>query len=245
MARPRRTLPLAVLSLKTGCIIGRGHTQKGGRPHAESVALQQAGAEAKGATAYVSLEPCAHHGQTPPCAAALISAGLKRVVTACEDPDSRVAGRGHAMIKDAGVAVSVGVLEHEARALNAGFFLAVQQNRPMITLKLATSFDGRIATGTGESRWITSPPARAFVQSLRSTHDAIMIGSGTAIKDDPDLRARLGGVPQSRVRMVLDSRSASRGGLAFDEVRQMMRPFGCITRMNAILARRCRAVPPV
>ncbi len=192
--------------VKKGRIIGRGYTQAGGRPHAETVALQQAGAEAKGATAYVSLEPCAHHGQTPPCAAALISAGLKRVVSACEDPDSRVAGRGHAMIKEAGVAVSVGVLEREARALNAGFFLRIQQNRPLITLKLATSFDGRIATGTGESKWITSPPARAVVQSLRSTHDAIMIGSGTAIKDDPDLRARLGGVPQSRVRMVLDSR---------------------------------------
>ena len=162
MALPPRTLPLAVLSLKNGRIIGRGYTQNGGRPHAESVALQQAGAEAKGATAYVSLEPCAHHGQTPPCAAALVSAGLKRVVTSpCEDHDSRVAGRGHAMIKDAGVALSVGVLEREARALNAGFFMATQQNRPMVTLKLATSFDGRIATGTGESRWITSPPARA------------------------------------------------------------------------------------
>ncbi len=192
--------------VKNGRIIGRGYTQNGGRPHAETVALQQAGAEAKGATAYVSLEPCAHHGQTPPCAVALVSAGITRVVSACEDPDSRVAGRGHAMIKDAGVALSVGVMEREARALNAGFFLATQQNRPLITLKLATSFDGRIATGTGESRWITSPPARAAVQSLRSTHDAIMIGSGTAIKDDPDLRARLGGVPQSRVRMVLDSR---------------------------------------
>ncbi len=192
--------------VKNNRIIGRGHTQKGGRPHAESVALQQAGAEAKGATAYVSLEPCAHHGQTPPCATALVSAGITRVVSACEDPDSRVAGRGHAMIKDAGVAVSVGVLEREARALNAGFFMAVERGRPMVTLKLATSFDGRIATGTGESKWITSPPARAAVQALRSTHDAIMIGSGTAIKDDPDLRARLGGVPRSRVRMVLDSR---------------------------------------
>ena len=116
--------------VKNGRIIGRGYTQSGGRPHAESVALQQAGAEAKGATAYVSLEPCAHHGQTPPCAAALVSAGLKRVVTACEDPDSRVAGRGHAMIKDAGVAVSVGVLEREARALNAGFFMASSAKPP-------------------------------------------------------------------------------------------------------------------
>ncbi len=192
--------------VKNGRIIGRGYTQKGGRPHAETIALQQAGAEAKGATAYVSLEPCAHHGQTPPCATALVSAGITRVVSACEDPDSRVAGRGHAMIKDAGVALSVGVMEFEARALNAGFFLRTQQNRPLITLKLATSFDGRIATKTGESKWITSPPARAAVQSLRSTHDAIMIGSGTAIKDDPDLRARLGGTPEPRVRMVLDSR---------------------------------------
>ncbi len=204
MAAPNPAVGCIIV--KNSRIIGRGYTQNGGRPHAESVALQQAGAEAKGATAYVSLEPCAHHGQTPPCAAALVSAGITRVVSACEDPDSRVAGRGHAMIKDAGVAVSVGVLEREARALNAGFFLATQQNRPLITLKLATSFDGRIATGTGESKWITSPPARAAVQTLRSTHDAIMIGSGTAIKDDPDLRARLGGVPRSRVRMVLDSR---------------------------------------
>ncbi|NHX27613.1 bifunctional diaminohydroxyphosphoribosylaminopyrimidine deaminase/5-amino-6-(5-phosphoribosylamino)uracil reductase RibD, partial [Escherichia coli] len=143
--------------VKDGRIVGRGWTQPGGRPHAEVVALAQAGAAARGATAYITLEPCAHHGKTPPCAEALIAAGVARVVTALTDPDPRVAGGGHAMLRAAGIDVTTGVLADQARADHKGFLLARTIGRPMVTLKLATSFDGRIATASGESQWITGP----------------------------------------------------------------------------------------
>jgi diaminohydroxyphosphoribosylaminopyrimidine deaminase/5-amino-6-(5-phosphoribosylamino)uracil reductase len=187
-------------------IVGRGWTAPGGRPHAETQALAQAGAAARGATAYVTLEPCAHHGQTPPCAEALIAAGLGRVVTALSDPDPRVAGRGHAMLRAAGIAVTEGVEADAARAAHAGFLRRVTQGLPALTLKLATSLDGRIATGSGESRWITGPLARRHVHALRLSHDAVMIGAGTARADDPDLRVRDLGAQRQPVRIVLDSR---------------------------------------
>lgn len=179
-----------VIVAPDGRILGRGWTQPGGRPHAERVALDQAGAAARGATAYVTLEPCAHHGQTPPCAKALIAAGVARVVSATTDPDPRVAGRGHAMLRAAGIAVTEGLCEAEARSLNRGFFLRVTEGRPMVTLKLATSVDGRIATARGESQWITGAAARHHVHALRLSHDAVMVGGATARADRPGLNVR-------------------------------------------------------
>lgn len=188
-------------------IVGRGWTQPGGRPHAEVEALRRAGARALGATAYVSLEPCAHYGRTPPCTMALLQAGVRRVVAAAPDPDPRVDGRGIAQLRQAGVEVETGVMQAEALALNAGFILRVRAGRPLVTLKLATSLDGRIATRTGASQWITGEVARARAHQLRATHDAILIGSGTALADDPALTCRLPGLEdRSPVRVVLDGR---------------------------------------
>ncbi len=188
--------------VKDGRIVGRGFTQLGGRPHAETVALAGAGAAARGATAYVTLEPCAHHGQTPPCAEALVAAGVVRVVTALQDPDPRVAGQGHAILRAAGLEVTEGVLGAEAEALQRGFLTRVSQGRPMVTLKLAMSIDGRIATASGESRWITGPEARARVHAMRASHDAVLVGAGTARADDPSLTVRGLGVAHQPVRIV-------------------------------------------
>ncbi len=192
--------------VRNGRIVGRGWTRPGGRPHAEIVALDQAGAAARGATAYVSLEPCAHHGKTPPCAEALILAGVTRVVTALTDPDPRVAGAGHARLTRAGVTVIEGVMAHKARAAHAGFLLNRSQGRPMVTLKLASSFDGRIATANGESRWITGTGARRMVHAMRARHDAVMVGGGTARADDPALTVRGLGVAKQPVRVVCTRR---------------------------------------
>ncbi len=189
-----------------GRVLGRGWTQPGGRPHAETVALAQAGAAAGGATAHVTLEPCSHHGRTPPCADVLIAAGVARVVVALGDPDPRVNGQGIARLRAAGIEVTVGVLEAEARALQAGFLSRVTAGRPMLTLKLATSLDGRIATATGESRWITGPEARRRVHALRAAHDAVMVGAGTARADDPVLTVRGLGVTHQPVRVILSRR---------------------------------------
>ncbi|MFN3643809.1 MAG: bifunctional diaminohydroxyphosphoribosylaminopyrimidine deaminase/5-amino-6-(5-phosphoribosylamino)uracil reductase RibD [Gemmobacter sp.] len=193
--------------LAGGRVVGRGWTQPGGRPHAEAMALAQAGAQAQGATAYVTLEPCAHHGRTPPCADALVAAGLARVVTGTTDPDPRVAGRGHAILRAGGVAVTEGVLRAEAEAANAGFFARIRAGRPMVTLKLALSLDGRIANAAGAARWITGPEARRMVHALRARHDAVMVGIGTALADDPDLTVRDLGMARQLVRVVLDTRA--------------------------------------
>lgn len=186
-----------------GRIVGRGWTQPSGRPHAETVALAQAGALAKGGTAYVTLEPCAHTGKTPPCAQALIDANVARVVIACTDSDPRVSGQGVAMLRAAGIAVEVGLLEREARASHIGFFSKVDLDRPMVTLKLASSFDGRIATASGESQWITGAPARRLVHLMRARHDAVMVGGGTARKDDPSLTVRDLGIARQPARVVV------------------------------------------
>jgi len=186
----------------SGVIVGRGWTQPSGRPHAERVALAQAGEAARGATAYVTLEPCSHHGQTSPCAAALIEAGITRVVCATGDPDPRVAGRGFAMLRAAGITVVEGLLGAEARADQRGFLTRITQGRPMLTLKLATSLDGRIATASGESQWITGAASRARVHALRASHDAVMVGGGTARADDPLLTVRGLGVARQPVRIV-------------------------------------------
>lgn len=195
--------------VKDGRAIGMGWTQPGGRPHAETEALAMAGTEAAGATAYVTLEPCSHHGKTPPCAEALIAAGIARVAVACGDPDGRVSGRGLAMLRAAGIAVSEGILTAEAEHLNAGFLKRVRHGLPLVTLKLATTLDGRIATSTGESQWITGPEARRFGHYLRATHDAILVGRGTAAADDPSLTCRLAGLEgRSPLRVVWDSRGS-------------------------------------
>lgn len=191
----------------SGQVVGRGWTQRGGRPHAETEALRQAGARAAGGTAYVTLEPCSHYGQTPPCAKALVEAGVTRVVVACTDPDPRVSGAGLKMLQDAGIATSLGVCEAEAQELNAGFFSRVTRGRPLVTLKLATTIDGRIATKSGESQWITAEPARRYGHMLRATHDGIVVGFRTLLADDPQLTCRIAGLEdRSPVRIVMDSR---------------------------------------
>lgn len=193
--------------VRDGVVVGRGWTQPGGRPHAETEALRRAGAAAAGAVAYVSLEPCAHEGLTPPCADALIAAGIARAVVAASDPDPRTAGRGIRRLRAHGIAVTTGVGEAEAERLNRGFFLRILHGRPLFTLKTATSLDGRIATRTGHSRWITGDSARRLGHWLRASHDAILVGSETALADDPELTCRLPGLGDlSPVRIVADGR---------------------------------------
>lgn len=192
--------------VKDGRLLGRGWTQPGGRPHAETMALTAAGADARGADAYVSLEPCAHHGRTPPCADALIAAGVARVVTPMEDPDPRVSGRGVARLQAAGITVETGLMQAEAAALNAGFLMRQTAGRPLLTLKLAATLDGRIATRSGESRWISGPAARAHAHLLRARHDAVLVGGATARADDPALDVRLPGLEnRAPMRLVIDA----------------------------------------
>ncbi|WP_422050500.1 bifunctional diaminohydroxyphosphoribosylaminopyrimidine deaminase/5-amino-6-(5-phosphoribosylamino)uracil reductase RibD [Shimia sp.] len=192
--------------VKDGRVVGRGWTQPGGRPHAEPVALAQAGEAARGATVYVTLEPCSHHGQTPPCAEALIAAGVVRVVIAVEDSDARVSGRGIAMLREAGIEITMGVLADEAARDLQGFFLKTDLGRPFLTLKLATTLDGRIATASGESKWITGAESRRAVHGMRMRHDAVMVGGGTARADDPSLTVRDLGVSRQPVRVVVSRR---------------------------------------
>lgn len=192
--------------VKDGVVLGRAVTAPGGRPHGEPQALAQAGAAAHGATAYVSLEPCNHHGKTPPCSEAIIAAGLARVVVACEDPDPRVSGGGIRRLREAGIQVDVGLCADEAQEVNFGFITRILKGRPGVTLKLATSLDARVATSTGHSQWITGPESRARGHLLRANHDAILVGIGTALADDPELTCRLPGLEgRNPVRVVLDS----------------------------------------
>jgi diaminohydroxyphosphoribosylaminopyrimidine deaminase/5-amino-6-(5-phosphoribosylamino)uracil reductase len=194
-----------VLVSSDGTIVGRGHTQPGGRPHAERVALDMAGPLARGATAYVTLEPCSHVGKTPPCATGLIEAGVSRVVSALTDPDPRVSGRGHKMLRDAGIQVDVGLYAIDARRVNEGFLSKAERSRPFVTLKLASTLDARSATANGESQWITGTGAREAGHMLRANHDAILVGAKTVIADDPSLTCRLAGLShQSPVRIILD-----------------------------------------
>lgn len=193
--------------VRNDIVLGRGWTQPGGRPHAETMALKQAIERYDnivGSTAYITLEPCSHYGETPPCAQALIKAGISRVVGALGDVDPRVNGKGYAMLRDAGIKVCQGVMQQQAAALNAGFFKRITQSRPFVTLKLAMTVDGRIATSTGRSRWITGIEARRFVHMLRMKHDGVVIGSGTALADNPDLRIRDLGSSYQPIRIILD-----------------------------------------
>jgi diaminohydroxyphosphoribosylaminopyrimidine deaminase/5-amino-6-(5-phosphoribosylamino)uracil reductase len=196
------------LLVKDGVVIGHGHTRRGGRPHAETEALQQAGAAAAGATLFVTLEPCSHHGETPPCAEAIVAAGVARVVSALDDPDTRVAGRGHRLLREAGIEVRTGVLAEAARRANLGHILRVTAGRPMVSLKLAETANGFAAAPSPAPRLaITGPAANARVHMWRAEHDAIMIGIGTALADDPMLTVRLPGAEARRpLRVVLDTR---------------------------------------
>ncbi len=198
--------PVGCVIAKDGVVVGRGRTGTHGRPHAETVALAMAGDAAQGATAYVSLEPCSHIGQTPPCADALVAAGISRVVVACGDPDPRVDGAGVARLREAGIAVETGFLETEAQETLAGFFHRVRLGRPLITLKLASTLDGRIATHTGESQWITGVEARKMAHLIRGQNDAAMVGVGTVLSDDPDLTCRIDGFAERpMLRVIADS----------------------------------------
>lgn len=188
--------------VRDGRVVGEGWHERAGGPHAEVHALAAAGSEAAGATAYVTLEPCCHHGRTPPCADALIAARVARVVAATRDPDPRVAGRGLAALAEAGIPVECGLCEDEALVVNAGFVSRVTRGRPYVRVKVAASLDGATAMESGESRWITGEDARADVQELRADASAILTGAGTAVHDDPRLTVRLasaGWVPPLRV----------------------------------------------
>jgi diaminohydroxyphosphoribosylaminopyrimidine deaminase/5-amino-6-(5-phosphoribosylamino)uracil reductase len=179
-----------VIVASDGRVVGEGHHERAGEPHAEVFALRQAGAAARGATAYVSLEPCAHFGRTPPCAEALLEAGLGRVVAAMRDPNPRVNGGGLTRLAAAGVATADGLLAGEAREINRGFVSRMTHGRPWVTLKVAASLDGRTALANGASKWITGDPARSDVQRLRARASAIVTGSGTVLADDPSLTVR-------------------------------------------------------
>lgn len=187
-------------------VLAHGWTMRGGRPHAESAALEKAGARASGCTLYVTLEPCAHHGQTPPCADAIVEAGVARVVCSTGDPDPRVSGKGLARLREAGIEVVVDVLGAEGRKVSLGHRLRVTQNRPLVQLKIAVGSDDRIARGAGAPVWVTGDEARAHGHLLRARADAILVGRGTACADDPMLNCRLPGMDdRSPVRVVLDS----------------------------------------
>ncbi len=192
---------------RDGRVLGRGFHPRAGEPHAEAFALAEAGDAARGADLYVTLEPCSHHGRTPPCADRVIAAGVRRVVVAAEDPNPRVAGAGLARLRGAGLAVEVGVGRAEAERLTEGFRLAVGERRAFVHLKFATTLDGRIATASGDSRWITSPESRHRVHELRGACGAVGVGVGTAVADDPRLTCRLPGAPERRLwRVVFDPR---------------------------------------
>ena len=198
---------VGAILVKDGVVVGRGVTAPGGRPHAESIAIAEAGEAARGATLYVTLEPCSHTGGSPPCVDAVIEGGVARVVSAMEDPNPRVAGQGHARLRKAGVEVVVGVGEEQARRDHRGHILLVTQRRPAVTLKLAETADGFAAGDAHDQRLrITGQIANARVQIMRATHEAIMIGVETAIADDPALTVRLPGLDRKPLRVVLDTR---------------------------------------
>lgn len=196
---------------RVGCVIahgervvGQGWHQRAGEPHAEVYALREAGEQARGATAYVTLEPCAHHGRTPPCADALIAAGIARVVVAAQDPFPQVAGKGIEKLRAAGIAVESGLMHEAAREINLGFFSRIERQRPWVRVKLAMSLDGRTALANGESKWITGEAARADVQRWRARSSAILTGAGTVLADNPLLTVRMDAPHASPWRVILD-----------------------------------------
>tara|TARA_Y100001934_G_scaffold132054_1_gene160125 strand:- start:1258 stop:2370 length:1113 start_codon:yes stop_codon:yes gene_type:complete len=198
-------------------VIARGWTQPGGRPHAESEALRRAGKKAGGSTVYVTLEPCAHQGTTPPCAKALIDANVRRVVIGIKDPDPRVNGAGIKMLQEAGILVDVGIEKNDAKLITGGFVKRQLEGRPLITLKLATSLDGRIACHSGDSKWVTGEIARKSGHLLRANHDGILVGAITAARDNPTLTCRLPGMlDSSPIRIIVD------GGMRLPETNNLV-----------------------
>jgi diaminohydroxyphosphoribosylaminopyrimidine deaminase/5-amino-6-(5-phosphoribosylamino)uracil reductase len=197
---------VGAILVKNGRVVGRGLTARGGRPHGETLALAMAGERARGATLYVSLEPCAHHGRTPPCADAVIAAGVDRVVAPIADPDPRVSGGGFQRLREVGIEVVTGALSREAGRAHAGYLTRVAKKRPYVTLKLAVSADDAIGRGGEAQVAVTGPVARRHVQALRTRYDAILVGRGTVEADDPQLTCRLPGLEgRSPVRIVLDA----------------------------------------
>lgn len=197
---------VGAIVVKEGRIVGEGYHQKAGTPHAEVHALKAAGLDAKGATIYVTLEPCSHHGRTPPCTEAILKAGITKVIAAMTDPNPLVAGRGLEKLRRAGVEVVVGLMETEARRLNEVFLSYITTRKPFVLMKSAMTLDGRIATRTGHSRWITGEKARTYVHQLRDEYDAILVGIGTVLADDPALTTRLvDKTGKDPVRIVVDS----------------------------------------
>jgi len=194
--------PVGAVFVRGGRVVGEGFHHRAGAPHAEIEALRAAGGRVRGATLYVTLEPCSHHGRTPPCAEALVGLGLRRIVVALVDPNPRVRGRGIAKLRRAGIPVAVGPGAEEARLLTAGYRSRVLHGRPLVTLKLATTLDGRIAAAGGDARWITGPAARRLAHALRDVSDAVLVGAGTVRADDPRLTCRLPG-GHDPVRIVL------------------------------------------
>ena len=215
-------------------IVGEGWHERAGEPHAEPNAIRAAGARARGATAYVTLEPCSHHGRTPPCVDALLAAGVRRVVYAVGDPDPRVSGRGAQRLRDAGVTVEAGLLEREAEALNAGFMMRMRRGRPFVRLKSAASLDGRTALANGQSQWITSEEARADVQHWRAQSSAVLTSAATVMADDPRLDVRIETTRQP-LRVVLDRRRKVR------ENARVLAPPGEVLLFAALPPARTRA----
>ncbi|MGC8852700.1 MAG: bifunctional diaminohydroxyphosphoribosylaminopyrimidine deaminase/5-amino-6-(5-phosphoribosylamino)uracil reductase RibD [Hydrogenobacter sp.] len=204
LTHPNPTVGCVIV--KDGKIIAEGYHERAGMPHAEVVALGKAGKQAENSTVYVTLEPCAHYGRTPPCTDALIRAKVKRVVVAVLDPNPLVSGKGVAKLREAGIEVSVGVLEEEARELNEDFFTYITQRRPYITLKMAQSIDGRMALKSGQSKWITNQESRDFAHKLRAEATAVLIGINTLLRDDPQLTVRAFPWERQPIRIVLDPR---------------------------------------
>jgi diaminohydroxyphosphoribosylaminopyrimidine deaminase / 5-amino-6-(5-phosphoribosylamino)uracil reductase len=208
---PNPAVGAVIANESTGEVIARGWTQQGGRPHAEAHALVRAGARALGQTMYVTLEPCSHHGRTPPCADAIVAAGMRRVVCAIEDPNPEISGRGLAVLRAAGVAVDLGLCAQEARWMAAGHILRMTRDRPFVQLKIAVSGDGLIAPGDGAPRWVTGPEARRLAHILRARADAILVGRKTVADDDPELTCRLPGLDgRSPRRVVVDAKFRTR-----------------------------------
>jgi len=202
-----RTSPnplVGAVIVKDGKIVGRGYHHKAGTPHAEVHALAEAGELARDATVYVSLEPCSHHGRTPPCTLALIKAGVAKVVVGMVDPNPLVSGKGISLLRDAGISVESGIMEDDARRMNEVFIKHITSGKPFVALKSAMSLDGKIATVTGESQWITGPETREWVHRLRDRYDAVMVGINTVLADDPALTCRIPG-GRDPIRLVVDS----------------------------------------
>ena len=223
--------------VRRGAVVGEGYHHRAGEGHAEVNALLEAGPRAGGATAYVTLEPCAHHGRTPPCAEALIGAGVGRVVAAMQDPNPQVAGRGLARLREAGIDVECGLLADEAAALNPGFIKRMTTGRPYVRVKMAQSLDGRSALADGASRWITGPAARADVQQWRARSQAIVTGIGTVLADDPQLTVRLAQVDRQPLRVVLDS------GLTLPPTARLLgEPGSTLVATRSVVAQRAAAL---